>query len=163
MALHVWCRYATVRNNLLDGRGSGNDYSGIIVEQRGVEPAPVGVEVYNNTIVRTDNKSGNERFGIVIGKTAKGTIVKNNLVAFPNASVPVFLIQDLSGSSQTGGNLLLKSAPFADAANASPLARDYRLAAGGAGVDQGVDAPVSEDFSGRRRPNGAFDIGAYEK
>ena len=74
--------YVTVRNNIFNGTGSSNDYTAIEILSEGKQPAPLGVEVYNNTIYRSDNNSGNERYGILIRKTAKQSIVKNNLIAF---------------------------------------------------------------------------------
>jgi hypothetical protein len=158
----VWGRFFTVRNNVVDGTASSGNYAGIVVTRRGVEPPPEGVAVYNNTIYRRDNTSGNERKGIVVGQPASGTVIRNNLVSFPGASVFTALIADSSASTASANNLLTGSAGFADPDNADPLARDFRLLPGSPARDKGSTVPVFDDFAGGPRPIGAYDIGAFE-
>jgi hypothetical protein len=160
VALLLWGRHFTVRNNILDGSGGGGDFRGIIVERRGVEPAPHGIAVYHNTIYRADNGTGNERYGICIGTDAVGTVVKNNLVSFPAAAVLTILLQDRGRDTHAATNLLLPDAGFLDAENANPLLRDFRLGSGSAARGQGEPVPVYEDHEGNSRSGDIPDCGA---
>ena len=160
--LHIWASYTTVRNNIIDATGAYADSIGMIIDRDGVEPLPSGVEVYNNTIYRSDSNAIGQRIGIRIGSVVPGAVLKNNLVAFPGMSTNAVLIEDNSKQAETAGNLLSATALFVDADNADPLARDFRLQNGSPGIDQGVTVPVYDDFAGGVRPIGAYDIGAYE-
>jgi PKD repeat protein len=166
IALRLAGRYITARNNILDGAGLGNNFNGIAVVQEGIEPPPVGVELYNNTIFRSNNGIGNERVGIVIAANASGTVARNNLVSFTGATVPITLINNGAPDTILSNNLLNGTVAFADPAHPDPLQRSFALTAGATGaIDQGyaIDS-VLEDFAGNVRPNGsAYDIGALER
>lgn len=162
VAMHLWGGYSTVRNNIFDGTNSGPDYTAIVIEQRGAEPAPDSVEIYNNTIYRSDNSTGNRRVGIYLSSNSRRITVKNNLVSFPGATMAPTMIDDAGGIAVKSGNLMTAAAGFVDPNDADPLSRNFRLSAGAPGINAGVSVPVYEDFAGGGRPIGAYDIGAYE-
>jgi len=162
VSMHVSGRFFSVRNNIFDGTGSSNDYTALHVLQRGVEPRPAGIEIYNNTVYHGDNSYGNLRLGFDVDETATGTVLMNNLVSFPAATVPAFLLRDDSQDIDSAGNELLDSPGFVDPNNSSPLLRDYGLTTGSAAIDEGVEVPVFDDFSGGARPDGLYDVGAVE-
>jgi PKD repeat protein len=162
VAMHLWGGYSTIRNNIFDGTNSGPDYTGLVLEQRGSEPAPDSVEVYNNTIYRSDNGTGNRRVGIFISSNSRRVNVKNNLVSFPGATMATTMIEDGSGVAVKSGNLMTAAAGFTDPDVADPLSRNFRLDMGAPGINAGVSVPVYEDFAGAARIDGGYDIGAYE-
>ncbi|HRZ28824.1 MAG TPA: choice-of-anchor Q domain-containing protein, partial [Spirochaetota bacterium] len=160
-------RFATVRNNVFDGTGSGDDYAAVEIWSQGDIPRPVGVEVYNNTIYRSDNASGWSRTGISVGASARKTIVKNNLVSFPNpgSTVQTSAVYNSSPDLVEAGNLLTGTPGFTSPDNVyadDPYVTDFSLLPGSAAIDAGVPVPVYEDMDGDARPAGDYDIGAYE-
>jgi hypothetical protein len=161
--LSLWCSYATVRNNILDGTGGGGDFTCIVIDRDGIEPPPKDVVVYNNTLYRADNSAWNSRTGISVGASATGVIIENNLLSFPSPAVPPVMVRDLSGTAQLGYNLLTPSAGFIDPDDTAPLSRDFRQRAGSPGIDEGAAVPVHDDFEDDARPNGRYDVGAFER
>jgi len=163
-SLMLWARFVTIRNNIFDGAGSSNSYTAIVVEKRGYEPYPVGIEIFNNTIYIPIPFSGSNRTGVTIGPDAVGTIAKNNLV-FISGSQGNVLLSDAGVGTMQSNNVLNGSFGFSDPSNAVPLQRSFTLTSGSsAAIDQG--APVVslfEDFAGNPRPRGsAYDVGAFE-
>jgi hypothetical protein len=159
--------YTTVRNNIIDGTGSGDTYTGIRIWRRGIEPAPVANEIYNNTIYRFDNNQG-AQIGVKVDSPATKTIVKNNVVSFPNSSGSSASIVNDSSDLVQQTNILCSSCGFVSPINANPLLRDY-TPQDGAILDEGgiQEVPVFTDFFGRNRFNygerdGGYDIGAVE-
>ena len=67
-------RYITARNNILSGTGAYNDYTGIAVERRGIEWAPLGNRVYNNTIYSSSSHA--ETYGVYVNADAKDTVIR---------------------------------------------------------------------------------------
>ncbi len=163
VALHIVGRNVTVRNNIFNGTGSGSDYTAIEILSEGRQPAPLGVAVYNNTIYRSDNTSGNGRYGIIIRKTARQSIVKNNLIAFPNSRVPKTAISNSSSDLIEQNNLLTETPGFLDPDNRNPLRANFNLQPASPAINAGADVPVYEDIDNNSRPNGKYDIGAHER
>lgn len=161
VSMHVSGQFFSIRNNIFDGSGSSNDYTGVHVLQRGVEPAPIGIEIYNNTVYHQDNTYGNIRLGFDIDQTVREALLMNNLVSFPDASVFVSLVRDDSPDLESEGNAFIDNPMFINP-DASPLSRDFRLSSGSAAINGGVSVPVFEDFYGNTRPNGDYDVGATE-
>lgn len=159
IALCVWACDIVIRNNVMDGSGSGSDYTGILVDRRGSEPAPRGVEIYNNTIFRADNDKGNFRTGIAVGGPATGTIVLNNLVAFPGARMPAITVKDEGRKTLQATNYGTGQVPFLDAGNKVPSLRDFHVKP--QGILKGTPVPVYEDFSGIPREAGVCSVGAF--
>ena len=73
VALMLWARDVTVRNNLFNLTGTGG--TGMLVEQRGIEPPPENVHAYNNTFV--SNSLGG--FRAIQFAEGSGMVAKNNL------------------------------------------------------------------------------------
>jgi PKD repeat protein len=159
VALNLWASRSVVRNNIFDGTGSGNDYTAIVVDRRGVEPAPRMIEVYNNTIYRTDNAEGNRRTGITVGASASGVIIKNNVIVFPKSSVSVLPIQDSGKGTVKAANPVISASSFIDAGNQDPLSRNFRLKPGASVTGEPV--PVFDDAAGAARPAGLCAVGAF--
>jgi len=163
VALRVAARNATIRNNVIDGTGDGNDFTGIWVGLNGAEPAASGVAVYNNTIFRANNDVGNGRVGIAVGAEATSTVVRNNLISFPGATVPTAMIDDASADLVEDHNLMTETAGFVGATALDPLARDFGLDASSPALDSGAIVPVFEDLEGNPRDDGLIDLGARER
>jgi PKD repeat protein len=159
VSLHIWGSYISVRNNVIDGTGSSNGFTGIRVTQRGAHPNPVHNTIYNNTIYRRDS-GPNEHRGIDIDSAAGGTIVRNNLVSFPAVSNPV-AVRDQSADLIQSNNLHSTNAGFVDPDNTNPLNRDFAIQATSPARNQGVTVPLLDDVSGASRVE-PYDLGAYE-
>lgn len=164
-SLFVSGRRVSVRNNIFDGTSAGGDYAGVRVWERGVELPPEDVEIYNNTIFRPDNDTGNTRVGILVGGASGGIRVKNNLVCFPfpGDGVTALVLDAPRGAVEADSNLNAPPAAFVAPQESDPLAREYTLHPGAAGIDQGAEVPLFEDFNGSERPQKRYDIGAYEQ
>lgn len=165
VSLFVSGQRISIRNNIFDGTLAGGDYAAIKVWQRGVELPPAEIDIYNNTIFRPDNATGNTRVGILVGGSSSGITVKNNIVGFPfpGDGVTALVLDAPRGTTEAEANLNALPASFAAPLASDPLARDYTLQRGSAGIDQGVAVTVFEDFNGAERPHGRYDIGAYEQ
>ena len=162
-SLHIWGRYCTVRNNIIDGTGSQPGYNGIVVEREGtVVPAPTNIEVYNNTIYRGDSSSDIHR-GIRVGPEVTNSIVRNNLISFPYATGSVVMILNETTDLVYSNNILTSTAGFVLPNAVNPLNRDFRLQAGSPAQNQGINVPVYEDYFNNTRPVSLSDVGAFEQ
>lgn len=165
IALHLTAWYITVRNNIFDGTGSDNDYAAIEIVSGGSQPAPLCIEVYNNTIYRSDNSTGFSRYGIIVSESATKTVVKNNLISFSGSLIPTAAIINNSTSLIEQSNLLTGSPGFIAPDNSygsDPYATNFNLNSGSPAINTGTDVPVYEDINNVERPVGIYDIGAYE-
>ena len=108
---------ATFRNNICDMTGAAGQCVG--VGQRGVEPVPNNVHVYNNTFY---SGSATILRGVNIG-TATNTVVINNLVSAPLAPSPVVILN--TGTGLVESNDLVVSSPFVVATPVAPA--DFSL------------------------------------
>lgn len=166
VAMSIWARNVTIRNNIFDGIGSGNDYTGIYIGARGIEPPPINIHVYNNTIYKNDVASGGIWAGVQIKDNfVNDTIIRNNYVYFGGSAVK-FLVRGTGTSTTQDHNLLLESPAdhsLVDPDNPDLLLRNYRPVSTSTVIDGGTTVPVYEDFAGNLRSLGtAYDIGAYE-
>lgn len=162
VSLMVWARHCTIRNNIIDGTGSSRYFTGIVIERRGIEPAPMNVEVYHNTICRGDS-GYDPPVAITLYEQVRDSIVRNNLASFPSASGTAALIQNLSAGLAASNNLLTDAALFVLPGAAAPLDRDFSLQAGSPALGQGTTVPVFEDYYMNLRPASAADLGAVEQ
>ena len=163
LSLLVSGQVFTIRNNIIDGTNASTGYTAISVSPRGIEPAPRVIYIYNNTIFRADNGSGNGRIGILVDSSAGDVYVINNLVSFPNSTIPVKMLDAPIGITKIAGNLLDETSSFVNDAAVDPLLRNFRLKSGASGIDRGVSVQVFEDFDNKNRPAGDFDVGAFEQ
>lgn len=153
-------RYLTIRNNVFDGTSTSDDYAGILVFRRGVEWAPLGNRVYNNTIF-SQGTHADSADGILVHQDATDTIIRNNYVSFPG-STRDRMIYDYSGNAVSDHNAMTDSPNFVDPNNPSPLARNFKLMpAAIAAIKKGTEVPVFDDFSGASR-GATIDIGSFE-
>lgn len=161
IGMHIWARYVTMRNNILDGTGGGTSYRAIQLSERGIVPDQDYVYIYNNTIYR-GNAGSSTHYGIDIFDLATHVIARNNLVSFPYATGTHDDIYNLSADLVESNNIIVDDPDFIDPNNATPLSRNFNIASDSEAVNTGYSVPVYEDFSEATRPNGNYDIGAYE-
>ena len=151
ISLEIWAQDITVRNNVFFGTGAASEYQGMNVSQRGIEPAPVRVDVYDNTLYRGDVATSAV---LLTAASADLTAVKNNLIWGPSTAGSVGTGTLLLAANRAGGTSPL----FVDAPNG-----DLCLQPGSPAIDCGVALPVFDDFAGLARPCGAAsDLGAFE-
>lgn len=171
--LYVWASDISIRNNIFDGNGSDTSFKAITVEQRGVEPAPSGVHIFNNTIFKNDVAEPASEYnffaGIQVENLGEDVNIMNNLVLFPEDDYAdlVTVIRNKDDSVLTeGGNLLIQGTTIhglADPCLEDHLERDYRLVRYSTAIDAGVYVPVFSDYGGNVRPeNESHDAGAFE-
>ncbi|KPA10857.1 hypothetical protein MHK_008939, partial [Candidatus Magnetomorum sp. HK-1] len=171
-SLIVWARDVSVRNNIFDGNGSDSSYVAVVIEQRGIEPAPSGIMVSNNTIYKTDfdnvQNAWNFFVGVQVENTAGNIGVFNNLVVFPENTKgeEIVIIRNMDDSAVTESNNLLIQGTYSGLTmpgHSDHLKRDFSLLNDSPAIDQGATIQLLRDFAGMPRPvNGIFDIGAFE-
>ncbi len=156
--MEISARHVMVRNNLFDGTGSASGYTAVSATQRGIEPAPLDVRVYNNTMVRLDPASSFT--GLSVTPASQRIAYRNNLLSAPLASTKA-LVGGTGGAGFLNDHNLLIPAPGFTSADTG----DYSLQTGSPAVDAGVMLwEVRSDFLGRPRPSGAAcDVGAFER
>ena len=161
-AVNIWAQLCTVRNNVSDTSTSSNTSKPIIVEQRGVEPAPSSVWVYANSFYTTKAVPSGQYEPIYVGAGCVSIIAENNIAYAPNATSPV-MITDNSGGGLTQSNNSTASQvkntdPYASKTTFTP--QDYALTAGDTAV------PVFDDYDSVRRSYGnktpVIDMGAVQ-
>lgn len=159
VSLMIEGRYITARNNIIDGTGGSNDYTGINVNRRGIEWTPLAIRVYNNTIFNSGSIPNGAK-GITVGEEATNTIIRNNYVSFPNETIEKLTIDD-SGNSIISNNAITDTPGFLDSNNTDLLKRNFSLTSEAIdAIDKGYFLPILDDFSNASR-TGIFDIGAY--
>jgi len=160
----VSARYVTLRNNIIDGTNGSNGFTCISIDQRGIEPPPVRVEVYNNTFYRQDETGlSNSHIGVKVGSSANSTIVVNNFARFPNTNGNAVISND-SNSLVQNNNILSTVSGLVNPNLMNPLLRNYTPLVNSVTDENGsVNVPVLDDFYGNTRTRDNFyDIGAVE-
>jgi len=155
--VHISAREITVRNNLTDV-SSTQWLNGVVVDQRGIEPAPNYVFVYNNTFYK-GGTGGSETYG---GRVSSGTSIywRNNMCVFLAGGTTAQVINNIGDELIQSNNYLTTANDddFVDAPNG-----DFRLVSGSSCKDGGYSVPVLNDYGENSRPvNSTWDIGAYE-
>ncbi len=159
-SLRVSAVGVTIRNNIIDATGSFQDWRGIWVGRLGAEPPPADIRLYHNTIFRSDNGVQGMRWAIDIDDSAGAVVASNNLASFPNPTTIPYVVWNASGTASLAGNILCADALFVDPDNSESLLRNFNLMAASPALGAGVSVPVYDDFEGRARAEGAFDVGA---
>jgi len=157
VALHVWAQDVTVRNNFFNFTGAVGQ-NGIAVEQRGIEPLPANVHVYNNTFY--SNSTGS--FLPIQFVVGSGMVAKNNLGYAPLSSSRdmVFGSAIIANNTTDGG--ILVSPGLVGLSPAVPA--DFALGAASSAINAGTAVPVFSDFFRLDRPQGGvIDLGAAER
>jgi hypothetical protein len=156
--VEVFARNVTVRNNVFIMTGSDTYSHGVIIEQRGIEPPPQDIDVYNNTMYRADN--GASFFTMVqVSSAASNVNVRNNIGSAPQISNK-HVVYGSCTNLVVSNNQLTDTPGWLDAA-----AGDFHLTAGSAAVDAGVSLlEVWEDLERKARTSeSAPDLGAFER
>jgi hypothetical protein len=160
LGLRVTGQKMLIKNNIFDGTGASEEYAGMAVADDYSLLDPTGFEIYNNTVYRGDDGTSFQH-GFEICSTATGTILKNNLVSFPNSTGAQLLVDDDSGDIIVDSNFLTDSAEFIDPDNVEALERDFAIEESSPAKGNGVEVDaVYEDFDGNTRTINS--IGAYE-
>ena len=150
VSLMVWGRDITVRNNIFINN-IGGDYRAVVLEQRGIEPPPVGTRIYHNTFFAEQDSSS--FIPVTIRPEVSDTRVFNNLLA---PTIEDFSM-DGSGTGLVQGNNLATNLPDF----LSPASRDLRLGTNSPALNWGVDVGVLYDYAENSRDT-TPDVGAYE-
>ncbi len=165
ISLHVIGDHITVKNNIFDGKGSINGYTGIEVSGTSFKNS-YSNRIFHNSFYKNDFHSNSESnfTGISIKANANDTQVFNNLVMHPFENITFeYSVHDLGANSNISQNLLTHEPVYINPDHNQPLSRDYHLIAQSPAVDQGITLPVAHDFALNARPSGqSFDIGAFE-
>lgn len=149
-AITVTGSRGTVRNNLINMTGPTQAArTGILVQQENVEPAPLEIRVYNNTIFESDVGVGATR-GIWVHTTATDTYVNNNLCWFDVAAgSPTCLLNQGVNTTASANSSDAQSTgmyPLFDGPLTSP--RGFRIGTGSYAASGGVATfpPSNSDF-----------------
>lgn len=150
------CRYKDGGDGIVVWHGSGNIIRNNIIYDHQGSGIRIGEDfalnnkpnlVYNNTVYK------NRKDGIGCERTGTKTIVKNN-------------ISYLSGKADINGNCTnqLSNNLTTDPKFVNAGSGDFGIQAGSPAIDKGMTlAEVKDDFTGKKRPEGAaYDIGAFE-
>ena len=138
----------TARNNIFDmSNGSASD--GIDVGQRGIEPHPDNVKIFNNTFYSSTSNIHNEYSVVILDGTDTNITVVNNLAYGPLFTNPVMIhgtgSSGLIQSNNSTNTQIKNTAP--GWAYATPLIpSEYKLTAGSYAIGTGTAVPVFSDF-----------------
>lgn len=157
--LHVVGNYISIRNNIIDGSNAGQDFTAITLRNYNYVPNPTGNVVINNTIYRSDSAS-DVNVGISISSGCRDTVVRNNLVYYANGT-PTTILSNSGQNTANSHNFNIAPA-FADPDATEPLSRDFKVESGSV-VNGGYTVEVLDDFAGKYRQDGYYDVGAHEK
>jgi len=157
VALMVWAQDVTVRNNVFNLTGT-SDRRAIMVDRRGVEPAPANVHAYNNTFYSGSSGS----FSPIAFATGAGMIAKNNLGYAPASTSRDMISGSATMSNNSSDTDVLLTPGFVTGAPVAPA--DFRLGAASYAANAGTAVPVFSDLLRLDRPqDGAMDLGAVER
>ncbi len=155
-ALMVWAQDVTVRNNLFNLTGTASQ-TGMVVEQRGIEPLPANVHVYNNTFYSSSIGS----FRPIQFAEGAGMVAKNNLGYAPLSTSRSMVSGSAIIERNTTNAGILLSPGFLGLTPVAPV--DFVLGALSSALNAGAAVPVFSDFFRHDRPQGgALDLGASE-
>ncbi len=149
----LWAQSVTVRNNLFEVSNSTGDVRCVGATRRGVEPAPVNVDIYNNTAYSNSDRT------VTLLRIDGATLssAQNNLVVSIGGNAE----QGLVGSNFESNNVFSTATVFASDAPSSP--KDFVPSIGSSADGGGVPIEgLMEDFFGTARSQSAPDVGAFE-
>ena len=134
-------------------RGSGNQFYNNLVYDNPYGGVNVGLGV-KNALVANNTIYGNGVHGIRVNAASTNARVINNIV-YGNRGDPIINL----GTNTTLDKNLTEDPKFVN-----PAAGDFGVQAGSPAIDKGMTlAQVPDDFTGKKRPEGAaYDIGAFE-
>jgi len=156
--LAIRAQRITTRNNVfnLDNGPISGDLIGININKKGSAPAPSGTRVYNNTLYRGTESTG-QIIAVKIGVDVTDTVMRNTLLSTQQSGSVLF--DDSSAIDQfvESNNQRIDAAGFVN-----PGAGDFHLLISSPVIDVGFDVGVPFDFDGLPRFGNAYDIGAFE-
>jgi hypothetical protein len=135
---------STFRNNIID-TSNGVYQSGLGIGQRGIEPVPDDIQIYNNTLYSSTSTS---EYRAIKLTTVTNVTVKNNLAYTPNVSSPVMVFGTPSGLVQSNNstNDQVKSTSPGWASSTPTVPSDFKPVGGSYALGNGVSVPVFSDF-----------------
>jgi len=142
-----------LRNNIFIGT---TEAYGIQVTQRGIEPAPTGIEAYNNSCY-SGASSPSTTACVYFNSTVSGSDAKNNLAYYPNTSNPVTVSDN--GTNTVANNSANAKANPNFTTQPPVVAADFKPTAGSYAIGAGALVPVWSDFFGLGEPT-PRDVGA---
>ncbi|MCP4344675.1 MAG: hypothetical protein GY795_04000, partial [Desulfobacterales bacterium] len=167
--LNLAARDVTVRNNVFDGTGSENSFVAVTIDRRGSEPPPENIQVYNNTIYKS-NTTNDDIYKIFLGvditSSASHVNIFNNLLSLPSTGTGELVSVMRSNGTNVieSSNLLTDSPLLADPDNSDPLSRNYSLLPNSPAIDAGETlSGVLDDYSGNTRIGSLYDLGAFQR
>ena len=156
VAFVINCADVTVRNNVILNKGTGDYFAAILVERRGIEPIPSGVEIHNNTYANPSNSLLEDLF-IRVSQHTGAVLCSNNLTYAPKNTN--FILKKGAASATLAGNLHTRNPGFVDINN-----MDFSLKGTSPAIGKGVPAPVLDDMRGwQRRRLPSMDVGAASR
>ncbi len=163
VGLLLYASRITVRNNVAD-MSDAMVARCFQVDQRGIEPPPQDIAVYNNTCY----SSGTEPELLVIREVASNIVASSNLAVSNGAGAPS-VVDEGGATNVTDMANIGTSEPVFVVANPSSL-EDFVLRSDSPAIDQGVQPPGAwDDPAGRTVAvdgNGdgerQYDVGAFE-
>ncbi len=118
VSLNIRVSNTTLRNNVFDGNGIERSDNAISIGQRGVEPAPSGNRIFNNTIYKVDTVQGYAAYtDINVDSAASQTIAQNNLIILPSSGTEIEMIHDESTDMINNHNLMPDNPDLVDPEN----------------------------------------------
>jgi len=145
---------ATLRDNVFNGTHA-NPTWGIQIAQRGIEPVPQGVEIYNNTCYGGQNCAGFS--GTNFAAAGTNSFAKNNM--FYNTAGGTTISNAGSGNAVSNNSVSPTSNPgFTNGSGSFSLISDFKPTANYAG---GISVPVMYDALGALR-SPTWDLGALD-
>ncbi len=153
--LNIFGRDVTVRGNVFQLNG-GVSATAVSISQRGIEPAPRNVRMYNNSCNASDNRQS--AYCLLDHAGTPNIFAANNLMYAPNVNQKAVI----QANGTLRDNLMASSNPYKNASGSS--ATDFELRSGSAAIDAGGSVPwLGTDFAGDDRPAGNdWDVGAFE-
>jgi hypothetical protein len=141
-----------LRNNIIYVDTGAN---AILVQRRGIEPAPTGVAVYNNSTYRS---SSSWAFACIGFQSGSGHSAKNNVCYSPNSPGPV-MFSDNTGATKAGNTIDAQIKSVNPFGAISTALGSYDIVTGSYAINGGTPVPVFSDFF--RTPRSApYDLGA---
>lgn len=163
--LRINANYVTVKNNIFDGTGSGQDYFACVITPTPTVSAS-GNRVFNNTSFKNDFEggSGSYRFARIYEGAANNKIYNNLMLKAGQSPASMQTCGDDGENTITKNNLLLEDVTnILDAENSDIIQRDFRLLKNSPAINAGLAVPVYYDFLlNSREKDSAIDIGAHE-
>jgi hypothetical protein len=141
----------TVRDNVFYMPGNPSQYAfyGVQVAERGVEPVPSGVEVYNNTCYAPNAEQGQRCAGfdgVAMRAPAINSVAQNNLFYVPAAGHTT-VVNNGTGNTVSNNTATPSNNPgFTNASGSFSFISDFKPTANYTG---GTSVPVLSDALGR--------------